>query len=171
MGRIVFFVSILFGQLLFSQVVEEPIDEGMKPQNRLFIGGRSYPIFLNNEEHSAFLIRYTISERLKLDLNGFYDTYLMTNRVRTNLKPKWYVNDNLYLFSGMEIEMEANKYAQLRPMPPRVGLISGVGYDINGNLTIEAKSNIQMNSSPMGAYGEYLVPMPQIYTLGGKLKF
>ncbi|MGB3150150.1 MAG: hypothetical protein WBB27_05760 [Maribacter sp.] len=95
----------------------------------------------------------------------------MTNRFRTNLIGKWYGNENLHFFSGLEIEMETNKYQRLKQMPPRIGFFSGVGYDVNSNFMIKAGSNIQINSYPMGTYGEYFIPMPQVYTLGGKIKF
>ncbi|WP_281540710.1 hypothetical protein [Maribacter aestuarii] len=171
MEKIIVCVCLAFVQILSGQLTEErPNDNGVS-QKKLMIEGRSYPIFLNGEEHSAFIIRYNISERLKLDLNGFYDTYLMTNRIRTNLTGKWYMNKNLYIFSGLEIEMETNKNPESKPMTPRVGFISGMGYDINDNFSIEAKGNFQLNNSPMGAYGEYFIPMPQVYTLGGKFKF
>ena len=171
MGKTILGACLVFLQILSGQLTEEPPKDYGDSKNKLMIDGRSYPIFLNGEEHSSFLVRYNVLERLKLDLNGFYDTYLMTNRIRTNFLGKWYVQKNLYIFSGLEVEMEANKYSELKPMPPRVGFISGMGYDVNDNFTIEAKGNFQLNNSPMGAYGEYFIPMPQVYTIGGKLKF
>lgn len=161
---------LILVQYISGQVVEQPLPS-VDQRTRLNITGFSYPIFLNEEEHKSFLVRYNLSKSLKLDLQGFYDTYRMTNRIRRNLVGKWYVSDRLYLFSGIEVESEVNKYQELGVTPPRVGFISGVGYEIRDNFMIEAKSNIQLNSSPMGAYGEYLIPIRQAYTLGGKFKF
>ncbi|PIB27086.1 hypothetical protein BFP77_13710 [Maribacter sp. 4U21] len=81
------------------------------------------------------------------------------------------MNKRLYLYSGLEIEAEINKYPHLKQPPPRVGLINGLGYEVNKSFVIEGGSNIQVNNSPMGVFGERDIPMPQVYTLGGKIKF
>lgn len=131
----------------------------------------SYPLFLDDEEHSSFLVRYRLSDKTSAELRTFYDTYRTTNRVRSNFRFKQYLNKKLYLYSGLEIEAEINKYPHLKQQPPRVGLINGLGYEVNKSFVIEGGSNIQVNNSPMGVFGERDIPMPQVYTLGGKIKF
>ncbi|PIB27085.1 hypothetical protein BFP77_13705 [Maribacter sp. 4U21] len=35
----------------------------------------SYPLFLDDEEHSFFLVRYRLSDKTSAELRTFYDTY------------------------------------------------------------------------------------------------
>ena len=72
---------------------------------RLSISGNSYPIFLNGEEHSSFMVNYGVSRQTQLELQAFYDTYLMSKRFRTSLVDKLYLSDKQYLFSGLDLEM------------------------------------------------------------------
>lgn len=45
-----------------------------------------------------------MSKATQIELQGGYDTYLLTERFRTNLVGKIYLNDKLYLFSGMDLK-------------------------------------------------------------------
>ena len=155
---------------VIAQKIEDPPTTNSSSFTSLSIAGNSYPIFLNREEHSSFTINYGISKQALLELQGFYNTYLLTNRVRTSLTGKVYLNDKLHLFSGLDLELEASKYGR-PPQPYRLGSLMGAGYDVNDNLMFEAKSNIQLNNSKMGLYGESLIPMNSAFSLGSKIKF
>jgi hypothetical protein len=156
--------------MAIAQNIEKPSQSTNPSLNAISISGQSYPIFLNGEEHSSFMVKYGISKSTQLELQGFYDTYLMSNRFRTCLVGKAYVNDKLYVFSGLDVEIDIAKYGQ-RSQAPRLGVVSGVGYDSNENFMLEAKSIIQLNNSKVGSYGESLVPMPSVFILGSKFKF
>tara|TARA_R110000782_G_scaffold169928_5_gene261741 strand:- start:785 stop:922 length:138 start_codon:yes stop_codon:yes gene_type:complete len=45
------------------------------------------------------MIRYGISKAAYLELQGFFDTFLLPERFKINLVGKVYLNDKLYLFS------------------------------------------------------------------------
>lgn len=163
-------ILLMIGRVVIAQVTEKPQQVGSSPLYGSSITGHSYPLFLNGEKHSAFMVRYGISRATQLELEGFYDTYLMTNRFRTSLVGKVYLDDKLYLFSGLDAEIDIDKYS-MKPKAPRLGVVSGVGYDINGDFMLEAKSNFQLNNSNIGLYGESIIPMPSVFTLGSKFKF
>ncbi len=156
--------SVLWG---YSQ---EESPSGTIPIGNLNINTFSYPLFIGEERHSSFSLNYPLSEKLEIIVPGFYDTYIFSNRFRTSVSFKRYLTQKVYASSGIEAEFANNK-GILPPMPPRIGAIMGLGYDLNPNLLIEGKFNGQLNDSPMGAYGEPLVPTPRVYTLGGKFKF
>jgi len=137
----------------------------------LTIHSFSYPLFLNGEQHSSFKLNYRITDSLQAELQGFYDTYLLTDRFRVSLLLKQYLTKKIYLFSGVEIEMEGAKSLLVYKRPPRVGFISAVGYDVTSDFIIEAKGNIGINKTSMGAFGEPSMAMPEVYTLGSKIKF
>jgi len=169
----VFFVSIMF-LCTFSikgQTVEEPTTT-TAPSSliELSFSGNAYPISAIGDVHKSFMVQYGISKSTQLELQGFYDTYLLTERFRTNLVGKVYLNDKLYLFSGMEVEAETGSYSNFIS-PYRLGFVAGAGYDINENFMIEVKSNVQLNNSSIGVFGESLIGMPAVYTIGSKFKF
>lgn len=162
---LLFSLHLVYGQ----ENISDRSSAYSKNQN-LTITGFSYPIFLNEEKHASFLVNYPLSNQLHMELQGFYDTYLVSNRFRLNLSLKQYLTEKLYVIGGVEIE--AGDYKQILPsQPPRIGAVMGFGYDVLNNFAIEGKFNAQLNNSLMGAYGEPFVRMPQVYTIGGKVKF
>lgn len=165
--------SVMVLGLICANAIAQKIEDPLAANNSstgLSISGNSYPIFLNVEKHGFFKINYGISKQALLELQGFYNTYLLTNRVRTSLTGKVYLNDKLHLFTGLDLELESSKYGR-SPEPYRFGNVMGAGYDINDNFLFEAKSNIQLNNSKMGLYGESLMPMRSVFSMGSKFKF
>ncbi|QLG46433.1 hypothetical protein [Costertonia aggregata] len=150
---------------------QQTVDDLKRPKGVLQISGFSYPIFFDGETHSSFLLDYELNKNLGVQLRGFYDTYLISNRTRFDFLGKYYFTKKMYILSGIQIEMEQAKINNATPRPPRVGIQYGMGYEVNPNLILEGKGNIQINKSSMGSFGEYVIPTPQVYTLGGKLKF
>ncbi len=157
---------------LMAQKIEEQPKTLPSSLLGLSMSGHSYPVSLNGDIHKSFLVVYGISTNTKVELQGFYDTYLLTERFRTNFGGKYYLNEQLYVFSGMEMERATGNFIRL-PVPDsyRVGVVAGAGYDVSENFMIEIKSNIQVNNATIGLYGESLIKMPAVYTIGSKLKF
>lgn len=171
MKNFLYALLILCGTAISAQNEEQaPLTKTPSSLTGLSITGRSYPIFIDGEEHSSFMVRYGFSKSVQVELQGFYDTYLMTNRVRKNIVGKLYLNDKLYLISGLEMESEVSKYGR-KPDQFRLGFVTGAGYDISENFMLEVKSNFQLNNSNMGVYGESITKMPAVYTVGSKFKF
>ncbi len=149
------------------------------PSSGISVSGYAYPISALAAEHASFVINYPISNKLEAELQGFYNTYLFSNRLRLAALVKWNLSHRLFIFSGLESEFEMSKWnpeMEVAPntllmRPPRIGFISGVRYDVQENISLEAKMNLQVNDSPVGVYGEHRIPMPKVYTLGGKVKF
>ncbi|PIB25281.1 hypothetical protein [Maribacter sp. 4G9] len=165
-------ILFFLGANVFSQNIGLPGEP--RPNEGLQLESFGYPIFFGGEQHSSFHLKYPITNTIRAELNTFYDTYILSDRIRTDIQLKKYLDDNWYLFSGIESEFSFNKYPGLesrKQAPPRIGVISGLGYEVNENFTMEAQSNFQINNAPIGAYGEHLIPMPQVYTLKGKIKF
>ncbi len=164
---IVFFFSGLVG--LYGQE-PKPDPLGLVKQNNLTIEGFSYPLFLDSEEHASFLINYDLFEEMDVLLEGFHDTYVNSNRFRTALLGRYYLTERIYLLSGLELEREAKKDGGT-PLSPRLGILSGAGYEVQENFFLEARANIQFNDSKLGSLGEPVIPTPALYSLGGKFKF
>jgi len=161
---------VLFTTKMVAQTIEEQPETLPSSLLGLSISGHSYPVFLGGERHKNFSVVYGISKSTQLELQGFYDTYILSERFRSNLVGKVYLNNRLYLFSGMEAEVETAKFGSM-PSPFRLGFVAGAGYDITKDFMIEVKSNIQVNDSNLGVYGESLIKMPAVYTFGSKFKF
>ena len=152
--------SIVYGQE--TQVVPDSKAESQKPLN---VDSFSYPTFLNGERHASFLIDYGLSEALRIELEGFYDTYLLGDVFKVSIAPKWYVSKRMYFFSGMEMEKDLNKYGN-EPAPPRLDFMNGVGYDVDNNFLIEARHDLQFNKTGNGQF-----TAPVMFSIGGKYKF
>lgn len=166
-------LTLLLTVLLFFRLsAQEAIPDDSSNRPKLVVHYFTYPNFMNGEVHSSFLLNYQLSDKAQLELQAFYDNYLLTDRFRASMAFKRYLTKKFYLFAGVEMEAEFVKgNILIKKRPPRIGVISGFGYDVNSNFTMEAKSNIGINQSSMGVFGEALIPMPKVYTIGGKIKF
>ncbi|MDF4204675.1 hypothetical protein PXD56_17020 [Maribacter sp. SA7] len=165
-GFLFFFVIASSGQ-----TVEEPPVSGLQSSQKGFlITGHAYPTGATGDIHKSFMIQNGITKSLKLELQGFYDTYILSERFRSSVLTKVYLNEKLYLLSGLEAEVATEK-AGVGQTSYRLGVVPGAGYDINENFMIELKSNVQLNKSNIGVYGETRLAMPSVYTIGSKWKF
>ncbi|SNR77622.1 hypothetical protein SAMN04488009_3732 [Maribacter sedimenticola] len=161
------FISV---STMFGQTTEDPVSTNALPLSKLSISGNAYPVTAIGDVHKSFLVGYGISNGLQMELHGFYDTYLQTERFRTNLLGKVYLTEKLYLLSGLEVEV-ATESQELMEAPYRLGFVAGTGYDISDNFMVEMKSNVQLNKDAIGAFGEKLIEMPAVHTIGGKWRF
>lgn len=136
-----------------------------KSTNELSITGFSYPLFMNGETHSEFSVAYPISEKFDTELQGFYDTYILADVTRFSFRGKYYASEKFYSFAGMAAELERNK-TNGTPSPPRLIILSGVGYDFNNKLNLELKHEMMMDKTKPGLYG-----IPSLFSAHGKFKF
>lgn len=136
-----------------------------KVTNKLATTGFSYPTFINGEIHSEFSVAYPINEKFETELQGFYDTYLLANVTRFDIRGKYYVTEKLYSFAGMGLELEQSKISGVLPQP-RLFILSGVGYDFNNSLNLELKHEMMLNNVNPGFYG-----IPNSFSANGKFKF
>lgn len=161
----------LFSIVLYGQTIEEPPTSKLPSSlSGISITGHSYPVSAIGDVHKSFMVQYGIFKSTQLELQGFYDTYILSERFRSSLLFKRYLNDRLYLLSGLEVEVATEKN-ELMVAPYRLGFVVGTGYDVSENFMIELKSNVQLNKSTIGAFGETQVNMPSVYTIGSKWKF
>ncbi len=131
----------------------------------------TYPNFLGNEEHKSFVFNYQINDILQTELRGFYDTYLLENRFRSVIILKLYLSKKMYVLGGGSIEVSTFKSQKNIFHSPRVAIIGGLGYDVNRNFNLELMSDIGINKTTMGAFGEPFIPTPRLYRVKGKIKF
>lgn len=161
--------SILFffmgGAIVYAQRPRVVPDSKNKPHRHLNVDGFSYPIFLNGEQHASFLIDYELQKTLQVELEGFYDTYLLGDVFKVSIAPKWYVSKRMYFFSGIEVENNLDKYGE-KPPPVRLDFINGVGYEVDDSFTIEARHDLQFNET-----GGVQFTTPVMFSVGGKYKF
>ena len=52
----------------------------------------------------------------------------------------------------------------------RIGFISGVEYQLMENILLDAKMDLQLNNVAIGTFGESRIRMPQVHTVGSKIK-
>ncbi|WP_300023393.1 hypothetical protein [uncultured Maribacter sp.] len=171
-------MKVLMHSFLFLFVIvskgqtkeEPPVTNLPSSLSGLSITGHAYPISAIGDIHKSFMLQYGISKSFQLELQGFYDTYILSERFRSSVLAKVYLNKRLYLLGGVEAEI-ATENAGVGQTPYRLGFVAGAGYDVCENFMIELKSNVQLNQSTIGAFGETQFVMPSVYTIGSKLKF
>ncbi len=163
-------LSLLFLLCLFvlginAQEGKSDINSNKTGDKGITITGFSYPTFLNCEMRSTFEVNYKLSEDFELELQGFYDTYRLANVFKAPLIIKWKLSTKWNLFSGSELFIEQDK---IRPRPPvlKVYMVNGMGYDINRNMTLEAKHDLHFNKSNFGGYS-----VPNLFSLTGRYRF
>lgn len=166
-------LSFLFMFVIIAngQTIEESSDKKLPSSlTGLSLTGHVYPIGATGDVYKSFMVQYGVTKSMQLELQGFYDTYILSERFRSSLLAKVYLNKKLYLLSGLDVEV-ATENAGFGPVPYRLGYVAGAGYDVTENFMIEIKSSIQLNNTDIGAFGETQVKMPSVYTFGSKLKF
>ncbi len=142
-----------------------------KPESGISFQAFSYPMTVDNQIHASMMLNYNFSEKMRVRLGGYYDTYILENRFRMALDLKRYITKKTYLLLGADLEWRQGQSLINSKSYSRFGLNFGVGHEVQENFLIEAKGNFGMNKNAIGPYGESLVPMQQVYTLGGKLRF
>ena len=165
--------SFLFLFVIVSkgQTIEEPPATNLPSSlTGLSITGHAYPASAIGDVHKSFMVQYGVSKSLQLELQGFYDTYILSERFRSSVLAKVYLNERLYLLGGLEAEI-ATENAGVGQTPYRIGFVTGIGYDVDPNLMIELKANVQFNNPSIGAFGEKHVVTPAALTIGSKWKF
>jgi len=165
MIKIYIFVCFLFFTLKTSSQIRT---EKVLPKSKisvLSIESFSYPTFMSGEQHSHFNIDYNLDKKFSAELQGFYDTYLLSDVVRFELRSKYYLGSKLYLFSGIASESEINIYSG-KISPPRFLLINGAGLNVTKGLELEARHEFQINNAGLGNYG-----LPNLFSVQGKYKF
>lgn len=164
-------IRIFFSLLLVLVVAFKSYGQAVESKPKESLKAFSYPLFLGHEQHSNITIKYGLNESLLVELQGFYDTYLLENRVRSSLIFRQYLTKRLHVLFGGAAEIRLRNPTFPLKNAQRFSLITGFGYDVDENFLLEVKSNSQMGESTIGAFGESLIPTPQLFTLGGKIKF
>ncbi len=160
---IIFMLAVL-GFSYGQQYEIENIGNAKKTDKvKLTSGG--YPVFLNDEMHAYFDLDIKLDSDFQLQLQGYYDTYLGSDVFRVPVSTKWYATDKLYFFSGVEAEIELDKYGN-KPAPPALKFINGFGYEVNKSLFLEAKHDLHFNKTSLGNYAT-----PNLFSVSGKYKF
>lgn len=122
------------------------------------------------EQHKELGATLQLDKNLEVDLQLFYDTHLLENRFRTSATVRYQVTKKIYVIGGAELETRLGHGKNASNLPARPSATLGFGYEVSNDFYLEAKGNFALKNNVMGAYGEAF-PMPQIYTLGGKVKF
>ncbi len=165
------FITIVGFWLLFSIVINSQEQKEMETQfpvafSGLTISDFAYPIvWWSSEQHANFKFSHRVNKNIFLEWQGEYDTYLIADVFKTPLLTKIYITDRLYLYTGIELEMERDKL-QIDLPPPQFKFKNGWGYDIKSNFSLEVEHDLHFNKSVYGAYGT-----PSLLSLHGKFKF
>ncbi|MBU2902841.1 hypothetical protein [Maribacter dokdonensis] len=161
----------MFVIVVNGQAIEEPPEKNQPSSlTGIAVTGHVYPVSAIGDVHKSFMVQYGVTKSLQLELQGFYDTYILSERFRSSLMVKYYLNKRLYLLSGLDAEI-ATENSEVGQAPYRLGFVAGMGYDVTENSMLEIKSSIQLNETGIGAFGETQIEMPSVYTIGSKWKF
>ncbi len=156
----------LFGFWMTAQNQETKPYSASISEPRLTISDFEYPrVWWSTEQYSSFIFSYKVRSKFLIELQGFYDSYLLADVFKMPLTTKLYLTDELYLFSGIELESERDKL-QLNLPPPQLKYKNGFGYDIKSNFFIEIIHDLHFDKSIYGAYGA-----PNLFSLKGKYEF
>lgn len=90
------FVIVSKGQ----EVEEPPITNLPSSLTGLSIIGHAYPASAIGDVHKSFMVQYGVSKSFQLELQSFYDTYILSERFRSSVLAKVYMNKRLYLLGG-----------------------------------------------------------------------
>lgn len=149
--------------------------------NRLYADGHSYPDFLFGEKHAWLLIGYSITGSTAVEIQAFYDKYVMEERLRVPLTVKQYFGSKWYVFSGVEYDflltsmenLDAIQQNITKPqIKPRLDYLGGVGYDVQEDFMLDVKVNQQINDSKLHYFGQKTnTGRNSLLTIGGRYKF
>lgn len=154
-------VIFLSGIVMYGQEIDI-----LTPTSKLTIDDFAVPkVWWSSEQHANFIFSYEMSSSFFLELQGFYDSFLLADVFKMPITSKLYVLDKFYLFSGVEIESERDKM-QLNLPPPQLKFKNGFGYDVQRNIMLQFEHDLHFNKSIIGAYGT-----PSLFSLSGKYKF
>lgn len=160
------FIVLFF--IMKIQAQEERVDTNgiVMSKSKLVIEDFAYPLNLvNREQHSNFKFSYQVKPKFFVEIQGFYDTYLVSDIFKMSITAKFYSTEKLYLFSGVEIESESDKMLLNLP-PAQLKIKNGMGYDVKQNFFLQVEHDLHFNKSNIGAYGT-----PSLFYLSGKYKF
>ncbi|WP_299324473.1 hypothetical protein [uncultured Maribacter sp.] len=105
-------LSFLFLFVIVSKgqtTEDEPVTNLPSSLTGISISGHAYPVSAFGDVHKFFMVQYGITSGIQLELQGFYDTYILSERSRSSLLGKFYLNEKLYLLSGLEVEVATEK--------------------------------------------------------------
>ncbi len=169
MIRLLLFLLWLIVSNLTALLGQGTPDQHTTPPKNSVLVGRAYPTGALREIHASFLYEHSFSDTFVAELQGFYDTYALGNRFRAMALLKWKVHHKWSLLSGLHVESELTGFNKNKGHT-RVGFVSGVEYRLMENILLDAKIDFQLNNASIGAYGEPKIQMPQLYSVGGKIK-
>ncbi|MBM1104711.1 hypothetical protein JQC67_01050 [Aurantibacter crassamenti] len=133
---IVYLLFMLFSLNVIGQENIEEQNNVLIPQQKLSSSGINYPQGVNGEVFKSFKVNYQFSEKMQLQLQHFYEKYGTHEQTISSFMLKWYIKNNLYLFSGPEATFDINQETgEFESMGGN--LFGGVGYEVNPNLLLE----------------------------------
>ncbi|WP_298504706.1 hypothetical protein [uncultured Maribacter sp.] len=136
-----------------------------KNEKKVSLHSWSYPSLPNGDAHSYFDLDYILDSQLQLELRGFYNTYIMSDVSKFDFTVKRYVDNKIYVFSGLGLAKEVAKYG-MKSQEVIFNYSYGVGVDVSESIFLEAKQETQINTNVQG-----INTLPKIFTLSGKYKF
>ncbi len=169
MLRLLLFLLWLIVSNITSLIAQTAPDPNTRSTTKSTLTSNAYPITVLGEEHASFIYDLPLSNRFLAELQGFYDTYAEGIRFRTMALLKWKVGRKLGLLAGLHTESELRRSSK-NSAQKRIGFISSVEYQLMENILLDAKMDFQLNNASVGAYGEPKIRMPQVYTVGSKIK-
>ncbi|WP_276165907.1 hypothetical protein [Zobellia alginiliquefaciens] len=133
--------------------------------SKFYTNGFAYPVFMDNEMHTQATIGYQFDDNFMMELQNYYNTYRTHDLHRAELELKYYLNNKLYLFSGVAIEKSLDKHGQEAPKPQFM-LTNGVGYEVKTNTMMEARYDLNINKNENKAPGK-----SSMFSVLSKFKF
>lgn len=139
---------------LFSTAARAQDDKGLvieDPSARLVIGGMHFPADLAGNVSNAAWLQVAIDDDLLASIEGFQNTYVLSERLRVEMLLKRGIGNGFLIFGGLEWERETGAMAPVGGY--RYGGLLGLGYEPSRGVNLEAGWSRPFNATRIGSLG------------------
>lgn len=154
---------------LFAQPVSNAniIDPDVEPIPLLTLDGNYYPEFLLGEKFYNYQMDFRLSDKMMIDIQSFYSRFGTKERLRIPMLFKARISQNLFFLAGPELEYDLS--GEVPGREPRISVNSGIEYQREDGLYINAIYNYQLNDSNVGPRGG--IGKSNVLSVSSGLKF
>lgn len=164
MSKKAFILSICLVFLTISLFSQEG-EIFTKPKPKLVTSGATYALPDDPEPLKSFTVSYQISEHLFAEINGYHISSPTIDIFKIPITMKTYVTRKLYVRAGIELQYLNDKLSS-KFVSNQLDFITGLGYDVNSNFSLEIQNNYNVSTS-----GFNPIIQEDSFSLKGKVRF
>jgi hypothetical protein len=130
----------------------------------VYVNSFGYKGYANDEQHSNFVIDWSVNNNNSLMIRRNYDTYSLGDISKFQFVYKKKITDKLSAFTGYEKSMQRDVFSG--NTSDNSNAVIGLGYDIQDNMSIQI-----INQTRIGNQNSSNLDIGSLLKLGTKLKF